>query len=350
MSGRLKNLLLALIIPFVLLVIFEGGGRIVLDIKPNAHSLYIDHPYLITTPKPNEKLGFININSQGYRGKEIVPCKSSQNFRIVCLGGSATFCGNVPDNETWCQILEDRLNRKQSPNLKFEVINAGVPGYTTAESMVNLSLRIIDLNPDVVIVYHSYNDYKPNRHPNFKPDYSHWRKAYGKIEQNFINKIFVTPRTFQEILSRLFPDSKLKDKRFDTVSEEGLEAYRRNLLNIIAIANSRNIHVILASEATILSHDTLKEFLPAFKSAKRFVPNLTELGLLDAIKKYDKSLRDVALHSDTIYVDTLNLVPKDWGHFIDHIHLTAKGCRVVAEHFAIAIERNFIITSINHKF
>ncbi len=337
-----KNIIFAIYIPLILLIMFEVGGRLVIGLTVNNHNLYEDHPYLITTLKPNAKFEKISINSMGYRGNEFKLAKGGNVFRIVCLGGSATFCGNVFDDETWCQQLEDILNKKTKKNPRVEVVNAGVPGYTTSESLINLNLRILDINPDIIIIYLSYNDFKPNRMPDFKSDYSHWRHNFGKVEEHPNKEWFVTPKAIRVIKTKLFPKYDLGFKRYDTVGKPGLAAYKRNIENIVTVAKSRDIGVVLSSEASMLSEETIHSNSQAFQRAMRYVLTLSKAGLLDAQKKYDLIMKDISEKFNITYVDNLETVPMDFDHFIDNIHLNKKGCRVVAENFANAIQKSFL--------
>lgn len=337
-----KNIAFAVYIPLILLIMFELGGRLVVGLSVNKLNLYEDHPYLITVPKANTKFEKISINSMGYRGKEFTLAKGENVCRIVCLGGSATFCGNVFDEETWCQQLEDILNEKARKNPRVEVVNAGVPGYTTSESLINLNLRILDINPDIIIIYQSYNDFKPNRMPDFKSDYSHWRRSFGKVEKRPGKKWFVTPKAIKIIRTRLFPKNDQGFKRYDTVGKSGLAAYKRNLENIVAVAKSRGIRVVLSSEASMLNEETIQSNSQAFQRAMRYVVTLSKNGLLDAQKKYELIMKDISEKSDIQYVDNLETVPRDFDHFMDNIHLNKKGCRVVAENFASVIEKSFL--------
>lgn len=340
--SRLKEiqhkLLLALSIPLVLLTVAEGAGRIGWEFEGDASVLYQDHPYLIVVPKPNAQLGEYMINNLGYRGKSLSITKEEGVFRIVCLGGSSTFSLGVPNEETWPQQLEDQLNSRFLQTMRVEVINAGVPGYTTAESLINLNLRLLDLQPDVIVIYHSYNDYKPNRFPDYEPDYSHWRRPYGKVWRNPLRKWFAFFKMTDWAQTKFLPEKDTGISRFDTVDIPGLDSYQRNLSNMVEIAKARGIQVVLSSEATIMSPETVKTFPQGVQSGKQHVPTLSILGLLDAVEKYDQRVRQVAEKYEVVYVDNLRLVSKDFEHFQDHIHLTKKGCQAVAENFAAAIE------------
>ncbi|MBD3272679.1 MAG: hypothetical protein GF384_09110 [Elusimicrobia bacterium] len=102
-----------------------------------------------------------NINRYGFRGYDFDKEKKSGVFRIICIGASTTF-GSSEHNEekTYPRMLEKALNaRYESP--EFQVINAGVHGWTSAESLINFQFRLLEFSPDMIIVYHGMNDVYP---------------------------------------------------------------------------------------------------------------------------------------------------------------------------------------------
>ena len=129
--------------------------------------------YLYTREEINQKqtllrgLAFLNyglspthegVNSRGYRGPEIAVPKPAEVYRIVALGGSTTF-GLFLEN--WRLAYPHRLQRhlrRAHGYSHVEVVNAGAPQYTTWESAVNMLLRVPELEPDMVIIYHGIND------------------------------------------------------------------------------------------------------------------------------------------------------------------------------------------------
>ena len=171
----------------IFLAFLEGGVRLYERLRAGtpfvipdaARDLYITHPYLPVVLRPSTEYRdadmAAHINAQGLRGPERDAARTPGSWRVVCVGGSTTFgAGIVGDENTWPARLEERLSAAR-PDLRVEVLNAGVPGYTTAENVIYLSLRLLDLEPDLVVLYEGYNDFKPNRHPGFVSDYSHWR-------------------------------------------------------------------------------------------------------------------------------------------------------------------------------
>ena len=106
----------------------------------------------ITTEK---KLSTVRINNLGLRGEDINP-KESSTYRIVTIGGSTTFGTGVSDNETYPSILESLFHEKGFENI--EVINGGLGGAWSFQEVILIQNKILDLEPDLIIVYDGWND------------------------------------------------------------------------------------------------------------------------------------------------------------------------------------------------
>jgi len=87
---------------------------------------------------------FEEYNSIGFRDREI--SKEKNVFRIICMGDSITFGWPNKTENTYPKVLEKLLN-SQFSEMKFEVFNAGVPGYTSHQGLVWLQKEIIKYNP-----------------------------------------------------------------------------------------------------------------------------------------------------------------------------------------------------------
>jgi lysophospholipase L1-like esterase len=96
-------------------------------------------------------------NSLGLRNREVGP-KKAGTYRILFLGDSLIWTGETSSGELYTAVLEGRLNsRSQSPS-SFEIINAGIPGYTTYQELEFLKIYGIDMKPDLVILGFVFND------------------------------------------------------------------------------------------------------------------------------------------------------------------------------------------------
>ena len=107
--------------------------------------------------------GRAHINKLGYRGKDFSIKKSVGVTRIVCLGGSQVLDGAQAEGHDWSSLLETKLRNK---GINAEVINAGVAGNASCDSLGRLYTEIWMLKPDYVVVCHAWNDLKYFNHLN----------------------------------------------------------------------------------------------------------------------------------------------------------------------------------------
>lgn len=91
----------------------------------------------------------VSTNSHGLRGAALAP--SGTRKRILAVGDSTTFGLGVNDEEAWPAQLEQLLNAG-SPKPQYEVLNAGVTGYTAFQCLQYLLKKGFDLAPDLVVL------------------------------------------------------------------------------------------------------------------------------------------------------------------------------------------------------
>ena len=84
------------------------------------------------------------INSLGLRDREVSEEKPAGVKRILLIGDSFTEGTGVP--------IEATFGRKLENFLKFEIINAGVSGYSTLHEYLWLKNRGLNLQPDLVVI------------------------------------------------------------------------------------------------------------------------------------------------------------------------------------------------------
>lgn len=107
-----------------------------------------------------EYKALIYTNSEGLRDAEHPVSKSKDTFRILILGDSITFGYGVKAEESYPKVLERLLNSEGTG--RYEVINAGIPGYGTAQEYLYLRESGLKYEPDLVIVGFFGNDFENN--------------------------------------------------------------------------------------------------------------------------------------------------------------------------------------------
>jgi hypothetical protein len=101
----------------------------------------------------------IENNSEGFRGAErrVNAAGEPRVYRILCVGDSITFGFNVDQPDAYPRQVE-RLLAARYPGRVFEVVNAGVPGWSWLQGLRFLETRGLPLHPDVVVMGHGTND------------------------------------------------------------------------------------------------------------------------------------------------------------------------------------------------
>lgn len=118
-------------------------------------------------PTPGFRRGANLHNSAGYRGEEIALPKPAGEFRIVCLGGSTTYDEEIEDyRKAYPYLLGEELRARGLP---VTVVNAGFPGWSSRETLLNIALRVRNLEPDLLVFYDGLNDLVHRAHwPSWK--------------------------------------------------------------------------------------------------------------------------------------------------------------------------------------
>ena len=278
---------------------------------------------------PTNNLGYTN---GGEGNRDILIPKPKDMYRINCLGASTTQYYLSYKNQTYSYPLELEKILKNNNNLNIEVNNCGTGGYTSSDLLVRFLLQIIDTSPDVLVIYHGYNDISSYLTPNFKSDYSHSRKNLGEtyykfyigsllpyIPINFIN--FLQNKWFSQNSRYSLVDSITKGKlETNNRVEEGLRSYERNLQNIITICKSRNIEVILSTYCFYL-HEKVK------------TSEIHKLYETIVIKE-NFVIKKLAEENKLKLVDAYNLIPKDNKNFVDTVHFTPDGMKLLAKNIS----------------
>jgi hypothetical protein len=85
------------------------------------------------------------VDSRGHRGREHPLGRVPGRERLVVLGDSIAFGSRVPDEETFCAVLESRARG-------FDVVNLAVEGYGTDQEVLRLEKEGLAYRPDVVVL------------------------------------------------------------------------------------------------------------------------------------------------------------------------------------------------------
>jgi lysophospholipase L1-like esterase len=222
----------------------------------------------VLRPDFRDPSGRFTHNSQGWRGREFAAEKPPGTFRVVLMGASTVYGIFVGDDETSAAQLEKRLSTLLHDR-KVEVINAGVPGWTTAETVRNLRLNVLNWNPDVIVVVDGRNDIFPQLFNNYRDDYSHYRLPNEQFRHsNYWHKnLFRISHSFMLVAARgggrfgfvykdenpasaaiNFGNGPAQEELVRNATEpQRTNAFRHNLEQVVRLGRSRGALVVLST-------------------------------------------------------------------------------------------------------
>ncbi len=331
---------------------------------------YLEHRLRIGYDRDYER-GLVKINSLGFRGPEISITKPKGVFRIVCIGESTTFgVGCTCDKNTYPALLEQKLNGKiNREDLRIEVINAGVPSYTSFQCYMLLGLEIIALKPDLIIIYTGWNDMGEGLRKGWNSDYRYGFKYQPFKEQeksffqvsifkDFIEKSYFIKRwqkwgyRMRRSIGKTFHVSFADDKatlpeceKSQEVNEFAIEVWRNNVRNMIDLAKSNNIKVALFTWAQYLNDEkryVLEKEGGTFSKKSIMLHTDFENRWLKSYKRYQQELGRIAQECNVLLFDAagsyagLDTRPL----FYDEVHLTDKGNAILADGLSDFIIKN----------
>jgi lysophospholipase L1-like esterase len=300
---------------------------------------YIHNPYYVYDLNPEYKTSLNKYNSFGLRGDEIIPLKNG--YRILCIGGSTTYTACVQDyKKSYPSLLEKEL-KKFFPDI--EVLNAGISGYTTYESLIRYITKLQYLRPDLVIVYHSTNDIWGNRRVKpelFKSDASNYRKLFGMEYYNnilwFAEDYLLSLRIIMKMLGKYeFSIFNLTTQQKNMVNQpqkkllklNGFEYYESNLEDFILLTTSKNIKIIIPTFAYCS-----KYFLP---SQKEFLKN----GYIEQ----NEVIKNLCKKYKLKIFDFNKKMSENEEYWQDIVHVNEKGSLLKAKIFAeFLLKNNYI--------
>lgn len=172
-----KQLVFATLLLIIILVLIEGVAKIWWHSIENCafenSDVYADLPQSLKRQmcvesyqvqfspsriEPNQNFQTININSFGFRGKEITLEKPENTFRIFTVGGSTMLgTGSTSDVTTIPGFLQQKFD-ETNLGTRIEVINAGVSGAWSQTETNYIKNSLLQFNPDLFIVYDGWND------------------------------------------------------------------------------------------------------------------------------------------------------------------------------------------------
>lgn len=330
----------------------------------NQQFLFTYHRYLGYTLTPNYVDGKNRHNALGFRGEDFPLKKPAGEYRIICIGGSTTYTSFIDDYHfSYPYLLEQELHQRGFDRVR--VINAGVGGWASWESFIDLQFRLLDLDPDLVIIYQNLNDitarlvwphdaYKGDNSGRLQPQFS---KIFmpGILEYSTLFRIVMiqtgltTPHTsLERAVSKhnrehYVGDEFLDQKQQNTypqgifVEAPALDMlktntpvyFERNIRSMIRIANAYGVRVML----------------PTFPVNATDFPNFPKSASAEYLYGYaehNQIIRQLATQESASLYDFERAFPRRKELFLDGHHVSKEGAALQAKMFADHLAKHIL--------
>ena len=288
------------------------------------------------------------IGDRGYRGEDLETQPSVDACRVAVVGGSAAFDLGADRGEDWPHLVEKILRDRGHAGV--EVLNAGVPGHSSADAVGKIYAQLWLYEPDVILLYNAWNDIKTFTQLSVDRPLISLTKPHDpeadpfQNYQGFLDRLLAHSQAYVKIRTRYLlwkydvgAEGQVKPGQTlaDSWEPLALEQYRLNVELVVDAARNVGARPILATQASLLAADNSEEDRARIAYGYQ---GLTHDALVSAMDACNETVRAVAEHKG---VDVLDLGARFSGkseYFDDHVHTSRSGSAALAEAVADFLE------------
>jgi len=268
------------------------------------------------------------INGDGLLGDQFSD-KSENAIKVLAIGGSTSFYGNYMNAVK--KLYAKRLAKKQ----KVYFSSSGTPGYLSYQSLILFKRNLIQLNPNIIIIYHGINDLLPLRVRGVDVnDFNDCMARYTSLIGNSINyrdNLFDRSALYTLMYNQiLYIKRFFITKWYDEMDLKKLRSFENNIEDLIDTAKLHGMTVIVLTFANSKVNENRKS------------PWGIESVAAKGIALNNAVLFKLAAKHKVTFVDAAGYLSGKKEYFIDFCHFSEKGVNKFAEilmpHIALEIE------------
>ncbi len=321
--------------------------------------VYESHPLHRQQFVPNQAIDIpgahIEIGSHSLRGAEPPMPKPKDELRIFVMGGSSVF--DIFSDSSWPESLSQYV--QTSTRGRAASYNGGVPGNTSRESLALYKDNVRFFDPDVVLIYQSWNDAKYMRAFQDGVDVDDFFALHEDPADSY--RFLTDPRplrnwhALQRRLQDLRTGGRMQEglRRSREIDAEighvhlnddwartpGMDYWRRNIRDFVQTIRADGAQPVLVLQTTLVTAD----LDPKLRSLVRY--DFVDLGHEDIVQITEimtTVLREVAAKEGVPVIDVRDVMNSRPDYFADHVHLKPEGSAALAR--AVGEALNAVLT------
>ncbi len=264
-------------------------------------------------------------NRHGLRGFWPNPGPRPNLLRIACVGDSSTFGVGMRYEDTYGMLLEQRL-QDALPSRYVETVLAGLPGFSTYQSIELYRHRVAELRPHVTVIYvGAWNDFSGAVEV---PD-AERRSTDERFESSLLARSRIA-RMIRNASRNARTEAALEQSRArqdDVPRRVPLADFRANVATLFAAARDAGSRVIAivppVSDIGLLTRPLALDYRAALVDVARE----HEVALIDGPRLFEEKDQELpkALYRSAAWATPC---------YLDYVHPTTLGHRVLAERIA----------------
>ena len=269
----------------------------------------------------------IRHSSQGTRGRDPDPARLADGAVVATFGGSATYDIGNGEGDTWPERLDEALRGD-----RLVVVNHGVPGYTTAEHLLQTAFypEKFAKAPSCAVYFVGWNDLRNAHIPDLDAGYADFHMP-SQVDSLKVRRTGGSNVTISPLLTVL---ARLVAAEVDTVryakdpyalppasgpDPAAAAIFERNVRSISAINRARGTPTIWVGQ--VVNRDRLKG-----EGLYGWLPRVRDRDLWPLLQQSNALLERTARALGDTYV----ALPDDAfgsADFVDQGHFSAAGAR-----------------------
>lgn len=228
--------------------------------------------------------------------------------RIVVLGDSIAYGSDLPAAAAWPSLLAERLQRRY-PGRRWQVINAGVSGHTSADAYVRFHEHVSRYEPHLVLIALGLNDLRQVR----RSHDARRRALFARNERTWWGKSYLARALSYRLLPLPTPTPAMEDQ---PAGEARVSADEFTAILTWLLRQTQR----LGAQPVLL---TLAPLSPGLNGARR--------AEFARWSQYNALLRETARNLNVPFIELSHRFTVDQPWLADGVHLSAEGEAAVAE-------------------
>ncbi|MFC2166998.1 GDSL-type esterase/lipase family protein [Acidobacteriota bacterium] len=243
MRDKLKTIIKGVLISFLIVLVFEFGARLTKTVLDDVNLVknrpFVHTPELGWELRPNFTGSIYGksceVDKDGFLVEDTPQINDDKRPKVVFIGDSWTFGNKTSVRSTFVEIVDDLLP-------EMNVINMGIPGYSSFQGYVTIQKRALDLNPSLIVVSFSLNDRRFVLREEDRDSLEKFEILYKVQSKQKIADYIYLFKGLNYLKEKMYPLEQI-DLR-TVYARVPPEAFYENLIKIAALSSEKNIPLV----------------------------------------------------------------------------------------------------------